>query len=328
VFAPLQAIVNYFPRKYRVPGLYTWSLRLERQIGNGWVATAAYVGNKGSNNDLTLQQNPAIYYPGVGASTVNNTQQRRIYPTVGPVSYAFPGGNSQYEALQLAVEKRFAKSLTVIANYTRSKNTDNQSTTNPFTTRYEHAVSVFDVPNNLKLSGIYMLPGPKTGLAVKILGGWEVDAILTRQSGFPFSVMSGADNSFSGVNGDRADYLGGGSAHLSYGRTHGQEVLQWFDTTKFAVNAPGTFGTAGRDILRGPRFFNTDMGLLKNTKVKERMNLQFRAEFFDIFNNVNFQPPNSTISSTAKGRITSVVVDNFGLPNSERIIQLGMKLMF
>jgi hypothetical protein len=136
------------------------------------------------------------------------------------------------------------------------------------------------------------------------------------------------DNSFSGVNGDRADYLGGGSAQLSYSRSHGQEVLQWFDTSKFTVNAPGTFGSAGRDILRGPRFFNTDMGLLKNTKIRERMNLQFRAEFFDIFNNVNFQPPNSTISSTAKGRITSVVVDNFGLPNSERIIQMGMKLVF
>ena len=328
VFAPLQAIVNYFPRKYRIPGLYTWSLRLERQIASGWVATAAYVGNKGSNNDLTLQQNPAVYYAGAGVSTVNNTQQRRIYPTVGPVSYAFPGGNSQYEGLQLAVEKRFANNLTVIANYTRSKNTDNQSTTNPFTTRYEHALSAFDVPNNLKISGIYMLPGPKKGLASKILGGWELDGILTRQSGFPFSVTSGVDNSFSGVNGDRADYLGGGSAQLSYSRSHGEEVLQWFDTSKFTANALGTFGNSGRDILRGPRFFNTDMGLLKNTKVRERMSLQFRAEFFDIFNNVNFQPPNSNVSSSAKGRITSVVVDNFGLPNSERIIQLGMKLVF
>jgi hypothetical protein len=326
VFAPLQSIVNYFPRNYRVPGLYTWSLRMERQIGSGLMASAAYVGNKGSNNDLTLQQNPAIYIP--ANSTVANTQTRRIYPTVGPVSYAFPGGNSQYQALQLAVEKRFSRTLTVIANYTRSKNTDNQSTTNPFTTANEHALSVFDVPNNLKISAVYMLPGPKTGLAGKILGGWELDAILTRQSGFPFSVSSGVDNSSSGVNSDRADYKGGGSAQLSYSRSHGQEVAQWYDISKFTVDALGTFGNSGRNILRGPRFFNTDMGLLKNTKIKERTNIQFRAEFFDIFNNVNFQPPNSTITSPAVGRITSVVVDNFGLPNSERIIQLGLKLVF
>jgi len=105
-------------------------------------------------------------------------------------------------------------------------------------------------------------------------------------------------------------------------------VAQWFDITKFKANAVGTFGNSGRDILRGPRFFNTDLGLLKSTKIRERMPLQFRAEFFDVFNNVNFQPPGSNISSSTVGRITSVVVDNFGLPNSERIIQLGLKLSF
>jgi hypothetical protein len=326
VFAPLQSIVNYFPGDYHIPSLYTWSVRLERQIGKDWVASAAYVGNKGSANPLTLQQNPAIYLP--GASTVANTQSRRIYPTVGPVSYAFPGGNSEYEAVQLNVEKRLSSGFTLIANYTRSKNTDNQSTTNPFTLQNEHGLSAFDVPNNFKLSGVWQVPGPKNGLLAKFLGGWEIDPIITWQSGFPFTVTSGVDNSFSGVGSDRADYLGGGSAQLGYDRSHGQEVLQWFDTSKFAVNAPGTFGNSGRDILRGPRFFNTDIGILKGTKINERMNLQFRAEFFDIFNNVNFQPPNSTISSATAGRITSVVLDNFGLPNSERIIQLGLKLAF
>ena len=299
---------------------------MERQIGNGWLANAAYVGNKGTYNDITLQQNPAVYAP--GASTVANTQARRIYPTVGPVSYAFPGGNSEYEALQLAVEKRFARGLTIMANYTRSKNTDNQSATNPFNAGNEHALSSFDVPNNFKLAAVWQVPGPKTGVLGKLLGGWEIDPLLTRQSGFPFSVTSGLDNSFSGVGSDRADYLGGGTAQLSYSRSHGQEVQQWFDISKFKVNAVGTFGNSGRDILRGPRFFNTDMGIFKGTKIKERMNLQFRAEFFDIFNNVNFQPPGSSISSSSVGKITSVVLDSFGLPNSERIIQLGMKLTF
>jgi hypothetical protein len=121
---------------------------------------------------------------------------------------------------------------------------------------------------------------------------------------------------------DRADYLGGGSAQLSYGRPHGQQILQWFDTSKFVVNAPGTFGNSGRYILRGPRFFNTDLGIFKDTKLSERMNLQFRAELFNVFNNVNFKLPNSTISSAQAGRITAVVQD------SQRIVQFGMKLRF
>ena len=93
-------------------------------------------------------------------------------------------------------------------------------------------------------------------------------------------------------------------------------------------DAPGTFGSAGRYILRGPRFFNTDLGILKTFKPTERVNVQFRAEFFDIFNNVNFQLPNSNMSSAQVGIITAVVLDNFGLPNSERIIQFGLKLSF
>ena len=133
---------------------------------------------------------------------------------------------------------------------------------------------------------------------------------------------------FSGVGSDRADYLGGGSAQLGYDRSHGQEVQRWFDTSKFTVNQPGTFGTAGRFNLRGPRFFNTDLGILKSAKLTERVNLQFRAEYFDIFNNVNFQLPNANMSSAQVGIITSVVQDNFGLPNSERIIQFGLKLSF
>jgi hypothetical protein len=184
------------------------------------------------------------------------------------------------------------------------------------------------VPNNFKLSGVWELPGPKAGLLAKLLGGWEINPLLTRQSGFPFSVTSGVDNSFSGIGSDRADYLGGGSAQLSYGRSHGQEVLEWFDITKFTANKPGTFGNAGRYILRGPRFFNADLGILKGTKLTERVNLQFRAEFFDIFNNVNFQLPNSNMSSSQVGRITAVVQDNFTLPNSERIVQFGLKLSF
>jgi len=93
VFAPLNSIVNYFPKDYRIPELTTWSLRIERQIGGNWVASVAYVGNKGTYLPITLQQNPAVYVP--GGSTVANTQQRRLYPTVGSVFYANPGANSQ-----------------------------------------------------------------------------------------------------------------------------------------------------------------------------------------------------------------------------------------
>jgi hypothetical protein len=88
------------------------------------------------------------------------------------------------------------------------------------------------------------------------------------------------------------------------------------------VNPIGAYGNSGRNILRGPRFFNTDFGLLKVTQLTERVGMQFRAEFFNVFNNVNFRLPNSTVTSSSFGKITQVVADN------QRIIQFGLKLIF
>src|SRR5205823_1508248 len=103
------------PLDYHIPLLNTWSLRLERQLAREWVVSVAYVGNKGTALPVPLQQNPAIYVP--GASSVGNTQQRRIYPTNGSIQVADPGGNSEYDAFQVNAEKRFSHGFTVLANY-------------------------------------------------------------------------------------------------------------------------------------------------------------------------------------------------------------------
>jgi hypothetical protein len=152
------------------------------------------------------------------------------------------------------------------------------------------------------------------------VNGWELTGNTIWRSGFPFTVRSGFDNSFSGVGRDHADFLGG-QAQLDSGRSHAAEIAQWFDTSRFVPNVPGTFGNSGKNNLRGPRFFNTDIGLLKNNRLAERLTLQLRAEFFNIFNNVNFNNPGNVVSSASSfGRITSA--------GSPRILQFGAKLVF
>jgi hypothetical protein len=329
VFAPNNGIVNYYPIDYHIPQLINWTLRLERQFLTDWVASAAYLGNKASFQRVGMQENPAVYIPGVDASgnqlsTTGNTQQRRVYPTNGPIARQDPGGNSNYHALQLNVEKRFSRGFTLLSNYTWSKTTDNISAVNPITRRFERGLSGDDVRNNFKLSGVYQLPGVKRAGFSKLLNGWEVNPIITWQSGFPFTITSGRDNSFTGIGSDRADYKPGVTSigQLSFGRSHGDEILQWFDTSLFTANAIGTFGNVARNTLRGPRFFNTDLGILKGTKLTERVNLQFRTEFFNIFNNVNFRLPNGNNASGQFGQITAVLGD------SQRIVQFGLKLSF
>ncbi len=320
VFSPL-GNVSYFSLDKRIPQVATASIRLERQIGRDWAAGIAYVGNKGTYISANRAQNPAVYIP--GASTVANTQSRRVYPTYGTISRSESGDNSLYHSLQLNLEKRFRHGFSILTNYVYSRTNVTTYVQDPFSPEREQYLSGDDIPHNFKFSNLWEIPNaPVTGVLDKILNGWQLNAIVIWQSGFPFSVSSGRDNSFTGGT-DRADYVGAPSdAQLSSDRPHDEMIQKFFDTSKFQVNAIGTFGNTPRNFLRGPRYFNTDFGLLKVTRVNDRIGVQFRAEAFNLFNNVNFQLPNSNVSSAQFGQITAVVED------SQRIIQFGLKLIF
>ena len=324
-FSPINDIRRYFAPDFKVPQLITWNVRLERQLGSDVVTSIAYLGNTGTYLLVGPDENIAPYIPGTDSngnplSTLGNIQARRLDPTFSRVRRADAGANSNYHALQWNMEKRFSRGYSVLSNYTWSKTMDTLDS-HPLDRRSRYGLAREDIEHNFKFSNILDLPRANvTGFADKILNGWQVNAIVVWQSGFPFSVSSGRSNSFTGAGGELADFAGG-DADLG-DQSHGQQVRRYFDTSLFSANAFGTFGNSGRNILRGPKFFNADFGILKVTNISERVGLQFRAEFFNLFNNANFQFPNSNASSSQVGTITSVV------PDSQRIIQFGMKLIF
>ena len=325
------SIRAFFQKDFRLPLITTWNLLIERQLGQDWVFRAAYQGNKGtylSNGAKpTREINPAIYIP--GQSTPSNTQERRIYKDFSNIGLWESANNAHYHALQLNVEKRFGRGLSFLSNYTWSKMTDDYGpggVTNPFNRRFDYGRSDDDIAHVFKLSNVWEIPTlPVSGVASKILNGWSVNSIVLWRGGFPFSVFTGQDNSLTGVGLDRADFLGG-DAQLSSDRSHGEMIEKWFDTSKFIPNPEGTFGNSGKNILRGPKFFSTDLGVLKTTKISEKVFLQFRAEFFNVFNNVNLTAvqwggaPDNNLSSGNIGRITTA-----GPP---RIIQFGLKFQY
>jgi hypothetical protein len=151
-----------------------------------------------------------------------------------------------------------------------------------------------------------------------VAGGWDANGIVVLQSGDPFTVTSGRDNSFSGVGADRADLIG--DPHLSTERPRGELVNRYFNIDAFTFNAVGTFGTSGRNIMRGPGTATVDMGLFKNFPIVEGHRVQFRAEAFNLFNRVNLGNPNSNRNAAAFGRITGA--------GSPRVIQLALKYQF
>ncbi|MEO7650672.1 MAG: TonB-dependent receptor, partial [Bryobacteraceae bacterium] len=139
------------------------------------------------------------------------------------------------------------------------------------------------------------------------------------ESGLPYSITDTRDQSLSGIGaGVRADLIG--NPALADGRPKSEWLNRYFETSAFRLPVEGTFGTAGRNILRGPGFFNVDASLIKEFAFAEQRAIQFRAEFFNLFNRANFGTPTNTLNSPTFGRILSA--------GSPRILQFGLKLAF
>ncbi len=307
----------------------SFNLTVEREVMPNTVARASYVGNLGRRLAYPEDINYARYVP--GNSSVQNIQARRPYNRdYTRVLVAFPGATSSYHALQMSLERRMTQSLSLEANYTWSKAIDQYSTDVspgfgaqpvPGNRRATQGLADFDVPHRMVLSYFWALPRLSRHAAWmrQMFGGWESSGILTLQSGRPFSVLSGVDNSLSGINSDFADLIG--NPYLDNGRPRGDRINQYFNTAAFTPNKLGTFGTAPRSLLRGPGLANFDLALIKSFPVKERLSVQFRSEFFNVFNRPNFSRPYNVQRVPARfGRIESA--------DDPRILQFALKVSF
>jgi hypothetical protein len=224
------------------------------------------------------------------------------------------------------MERRFSHGVSLVANYTLQRTLDDFSpqyaVTDPFNIHDDWGPSNDNITNVVHFSEVWQIPHFNLhGFASGVANGWEVTSIVTWLGGFPFTVFSGLDNSFSGVGQDRADFTGTSysQAKLS-GLSHGQEVSHFFNTSLFTYNAIGTFGNMPKGPLTGPRSFNTDFALVKDTRVTEHTKVQFRAEFFNVFNNVNFGSPGNQVGSPSIGTISSA--------KDPRILQFALKFVF
>jgi len=305
-----------------------WNFNAQRELPGKFVLTVGYLGNKGTRLHVNEQVNPAIYIP--GQSTTGNVDSRRIYPGFQTIQSIQSTANSTYHSLQISWNRRFERGFTFLGSYVWSKAIDLASTdgnsglgnqaSNPFNWNRDKGPADFNVEHRFVTSFIWDLPLFRTshGVVQKLVGGWQLNGILTLQSGNPFSVTAGVDRSLAGVNLDRADILG---AVATYGgASHGAEVARYFDTSKFALPALGTFGTGGRNILTGPGFANFDAGLFKQFPIDEFRRFELRWEVFNTLNRANFLNPTASFSSTNFGRILSA--------RDPRIMQLAAKFYF
>lgn len=320
----------YWPQDSKTSTMYEWNVNLQRELPGKLVLTVAYVGGKGTYVDLVgLNINQAT--PGAGA-VVN----RRPYPNLSDAIGVVPWGNSTYNSLQTSFDRRFGVvRFTGAWTWAHSiDNTSGESSNSPIqNSRNLHAQrgsSTFDVRHKLAMSGSYEIPvgkgkrfmtsAPKA--ADWIIGGWQVNNILTLQSGLPFTLVMQTSNLNTGTGSQFPNRIGSGALSSSE-----RTIDRWFDVTAFAAPPLFTFGNSGRNILYGPGTKQLDLSLFKSFNFSEKHRAELRGEAFNITNTPQFNNPNTSIGFAGAARITSA-----GSPTvyqrTSRQIQLALKLYF
>jgi hypothetical protein len=323
---PSPFLIVGFDPDFTYPNIHQWNFTIEHALPGQIVFRTAYQGSASRRLFHAAELNPAVFGPG---ATIANTDQRRPRREFTQITYAGTYGRANYNALVLSAERRFSGGLTFLVGYSWQKSLDilsntafeGNGNTHPYgSLENDYGRSNFDRAGRLTASFNWAMPFKLQGPAKHLFGGWQTNGIVTAQTGGPLNITNGVDISRTGIGQDRVDIIG--NPALPDGRTRGEQILRWFDTTAFREPALGTFGTIGRNTLRGPGSFGIDFSAFKSFQMpwSEGHKLEFRAEFFNLLNHTNLGNPNTARINALFGRITSA-----GAP---RIVQLGLRYAF
>ena len=333
-----------------------WSLTVEQQITADTAVSIGYVGSHGyrflGNSDLNPSQSVSCSTSlrNCPAGLTDGTKfyppgPRRRNPNIGSTTTWLAFVNSSYNSLQIDLKQRLSKGLTFRANYSFSKALDDNSTgqsafftncpsrvVDPYNPLMDYGPSCYDVTHRFSFHGSYDLPlgqgkaflGGVSGAADKLLGGWKLNGIVSVQNGLPFPPTIGFNNSRDGDTSlpERPSLNPNFSGPVTLGTPN-----QWFDPRAFILPPAGTYGNLGRNTLRRPGLKDVDLSLFKDTRISEKLNLQFRAEIFNFLNHTNLGGPNAALFTSSGALVGSAGVITYTTTTS-RQIQLGMKLIW
>jgi hypothetical protein len=305
-----------------LPYVQQYNLTLQREVGHGFVATAAYVGALGRrqylfNGCTSFNLAP----PGAGA-----IQQRRpyygVFPNASTITICGPWYNSVYQGLQTTLERRFFNGLSVLATYTYAHSIDNASgsagtgATAIWDNRQaERGNSILDLRQRFTFLGDYSMPFARhgKGFAAILVKDWGINAIIVLSNGIPVDITNSAARANTGGS-DRPNVAGNPTSGFQ------QSAYQWFNTAAFAPQALYTYGNLGRNVVHAPGRRSLDLAIHREFTIREGKRLQFRAEGFNITNTAPFALPGASFGTSTFG-----VVSSAGLP---RNVQIAAKLLF
>jgi outer membrane receptor protein involved in Fe transport len=353
--------------EFKIPYTVQYNLHIERELPGNIALEVGYVGTRAvkliGNRDI----NQPVFFPGASTDDIFDrrpTQLAGLDFGVGGIDGIQEQesiGSSTYHSLQVEFSKRMGQGLTFLGAYTYSKSIDDLSDIFGFkgsagfpqdanNLRAERARSPFDIRQRFTFSYTYDFPfgtgkplmSNVSGLARKLVSGWQMNGIATLQTGQPFTILLGSDRALTGnlFNEQRPNNVPGVFIQKDDGRvTLAPGFLNRDGSPNMAaleaagvIPAPGQFGSLGRNTFEGPRFRNFDLSLIKRTQISETTSLEFRAEFFNIFNHPAFALPDNNLSSPSFGQFSRTPDVANGVPRlssgAPRVIQFGLKLLF
>ncbi len=300
-----------------------WSFDIQHELWQGTVLDVQYVGSNTQNLDRSFFNNR----PQPGPGPIDPRRPNQLFRELRIITNDLI---ADYDAVSVILRKRMSHGLQADAHYTWSRTRDMATHSNGGGTTMDqydiwrdYGPANWDYPHRFVASYIYDVPflrSSSNAFLRNVVAGWQIGGITTYQSGDPLNVSINGDRANVGAGNQRPDLIGPVPKLNCEPNPAGLGLINCFDASAFAVPAQFTYGSAPRNLLRGPHSLVTDLSLAKNFRLAGRTQLQVRAELFNAFNTVNWSNPNTNIQNTNFGRITGA--------GGMRRIELGGKLFF
>ncbi len=309
------------------------NLNVQIQLNRAMVLETGYTGSLSRGLPVTLDINQVP----LGSTGPNLNVFRPYYaqfPNLTTINQVASVGNGYYNGLIASLRTNNYHGFSTKVNYTYGHSRDDLSSTrgtipqNSYCLRCDYGNSSYDVRHSFIAYIGYSVPDPARFKA--LLGGWQLNTLITAYTGTPFTVVSGTNTSRTGENADRAQVVGDPFANVPADQPG--QVAYFFNPNAFALPAAGTYSNQARNSFRGPNIYQTDFSAFKTNHITERVSLQLRMEMFNLFNRRNLAGPNTTATSSSLGQVSSTLDVANGNPGigtgASRNIQLGVKLIF
>lgn len=334
---PSNPLIYMIGRNNVSPVTQQWSLTVEQQLRDNWMARASYVG---AQTHHALYSREDINRPDVQRPNVP-LQTQRIYQPWGEIGNTHTSGKVNFNQLQLELKKRLAAGFLVEAEYSYTRSRDNVPVTggaqNPNNRNADYGNSEAILRQVLVVNYLYDLPVGRgrafnlsNTILDKVAGGWSLSGVTAYRTGAPLSVSFTVPSSIVGWWGGRADAVARGSIYAGQ-QSGSHDVIggvPWYNPGAFAPPQPWQWGNSERNSVYGPGSWNWDLGVQKSFAVTEAHRFQLRGDFLNAFNHFNLGSPNATIADTRDGGLPNPNSGKIFGGSGNRIIQLGLKFMF